>query len=96
MHDPISFDPSWGLPSIENQSLFHPNLLGSPRGQHRLISPSGLPIPRCGRPVWPRAVRILPVPWTKEVPLLLPKRRLSCQTIREKEKKSQEKQKKNQ
>lgn len=80
MHDPISLDASGGLSSIEDQSFLHPNFLRSIRGQHRLISSSSFPIPRCSSPVWPCSVRVLPVPWTEKVPLLFPKRRLSCTT----------------
>lgn len=82
VHDPISLHPLRGSSCVENQSLLHPHARLSTKRRRRrhygLISTRSLPIPRSRRPVWPRTVRVLPIPWTEEVPFLIPKRRLLC------------------
>lgn len=76
MHNPISFHTSRRFPTIKDKSFFHTHFLISAT-QHGLISSRGFPIPRRSCPVRPCAVRVLPIPWAEEVPLLLPKHRLS-------------------
>lgn len=67
MHDPISSDAMRRSSSVVNQCLLHANLpLLRPNDP---ILSGGLPVPRPGCPICPRPVRVLPIPWTVEIPL---------------------------
>ena len=75
VHDPVGLDALGRLPGVEDERLLDGH---GARRPHRLVGAGGLPVPRPGRPVRPRPVRVLAVARREEVPLLLPTERLLC------------------
>ena len=72
MHDPVSLDAPGGLAAVEDEGFLDAYLAAARiRGEDGLVRARGFPVPRRGRPVRPRAVRVLALPRAKKVPLLL-------------------------
>jgi hypothetical protein len=78
VHDPVGLEALGRLPAVEHERLLHADLLAIAGGgrQDGLVGAGCLPVPRRRRPVRPRSVRVLAVPWAEEVPLVLPEARL--------------------
>lgn len=81
MHDPAGFDPFRRLPFVEHKCFLHPDLLSSAGGEYGLIGPGCLPVSRSRCPVGPSPVRVLPVPWSEEIPFEFPERGLCCKIL---------------
>lgn len=71
MHDPVGLDALRGTAGVEDEGLLDAEALGTPSGEDGLVGARGLPVSRCGCPVWPGAVWIFPVTGAVEEPFSL-------------------------
>lgn len=71
MYNPISPLPFRSTPTVEHQSLLHPNSFCSPSRPDRPILARCFPVPVLRRPVQSLPVLILPIFWTEEEPLVI-------------------------
>lgn len=69
MHHPIGAFPLGGAPMVVDERLLVARGLGVTRNGP--VLPRSLPVTELGSPIGSRSIRILPIPWAEEVPLLI-------------------------